>query len=276
LESTGGANSYVLVVFDSCRYDTFIEAGTPFCASLGEVKRRYSYASWTAPSHYNLLMGLMPHRSPSRVFASEVYKKEYREYTHRLGIDDVSFEDLVPSLWLPSFLRDRHGYRTHALVSLPVLNAFTPLAVGFDRYELMPQHNDMAAMLEKMVFEAGRPSFYLLNVGETHYPYALPGEPQGRWPRLSGVHGVVRDAAAARTEAFFEPDQLDELRGRQVEAVRYLDTVIERLLQIVPRGTWITVTSDHGELFGEDGYFGHGPILHDKVFEVPFVEGVVA
>ena len=27
------------------------------------------------------------------------------------------------------------------------------------------------------------------------------------------------------------------------------------------------------ELFGEAGYFGHGPIMHEKVFEVPFVEG---
>jgi hypothetical protein len=26
-------------------------------------------------------------------------------------------------------------------------------------------------------------------------------------------------------------------------------------------------------LFGEEGYFGHGPILHEKVLEVPFVEG---
>ena len=35
----------------------------------------------------------------------------------------------------------------------------------------------------------------------------------------------------------------------------------------------LVITSDHGELFGEEGYFGHGPIQHDKVFEVPFVEG---
>jgi glucan phosphoethanolaminetransferase (alkaline phosphatase superfamily) len=35
------------------------------------------------------------------------------------------------------------------------------------------------------------------------------------------------------------------------------------------------VTSDHGELFGEAGYFGHGPIAHDKVFEVPYVEGLL-
>ena len=57
--------------------------------------------------------------------------------------------------------------------------------------------------------------------------------------------------------------------------MKYLDTVVEELLDVVPRNTFVTITADHGELFGEDGYFGHGPIQHDKVFEVPFVEGKV-
>jgi hypothetical protein len=35
----------------------------------------------------------------------------------------------------------------------------------------------------------------------------------------------------------------------------------------------ITITADHGEVFGEDGYVGHGPVLHEKVYEVPFIEG---
>jgi arylsulfatase A-like enzyme len=60
-----------------------------------------------------------------------------------------------------------------------------------------------------------------------------------------------------------------------VETVRYLDGVFGRLFEMVPPNTYITVTSDHGELFGEDGYFGHGPIFHEKVFEVPFLEGMV-
>ena len=55
--------------------------------------------------------------------------------------------------------------------------------------------------------------------------------------------------------------------------MRYLNTVFERLFDIVPENTYITVTSDHGELFGEEGYFGHGPVFHEKVFQVPFVEG---
>ena len=47
------------------------------------------------------------------------------------------------------------------------------------------------------------------------------------------------------------------------------------MLDTVPKDTWVTITSDHGELFGEDGYFGHGPIQHEKVFEVFFVEAKV-
>mgnify|MGYP000503011707 CR=1 FL=1 len=46
-----------------------------------------------------------------------------------------------------------------------------------------------------------------------------------------------------------------------------------RLIERCPENTWFMIMSDHGELFGEDGYFGHGPIMHEKVFEVPFVEG---
>ena len=283
-DPTPGARNLVVIVFDSCRHDTFMEAAPRFVTRLGPVERRFSYASWTAPSHYNLLMGLMPHASPANVFASQVYKRDFLRFSDRLGIDGVAFEQMLPGLYLPPFLRAAHGYWTRALVSLPVMNEHTPLAVGFDSYELMPTHNDMAAMLERLRFDPHRPTFYLLNVGETHYPYALADEPPDRWPRISGVNGVFRalgeDAVEGRLVGrgehprFFDDQRLTALRERQVAAVRHLDGVVERLLDVVPERTWVTVTSDHGELFGEGGYFGHGPILHDKVFEVPFVEGV--
>ncbi len=81
--------------------------------------------------------------------------------------------------------------------------------------------------------------------------------------------------AAPKRRNFFSSKKLEELRRRQMEAVRFLDGLMEKLFDIVPRNTYITVTSDHGELFGEEGYFGHGPIQHPKVFEVPFVEGKI-
>lgn len=274
-------NNYILVVLDSCRYDSFVAARPRAMRKLGRVERRWSYASWTAPSHYNLLMGLMPHVSPKHVFASEYYKRDFLRFNERLGTDDFEFKSLIPKLYLPSFLQECLGYETHAMVSLPVLNPKTPINSGFSSFRLMDKHNDMRAMVRQMHFSEERPSFYLLNAGETHYPYALPDEPPEEWPRISGVHGVfkhlddhvVGGKLKGRAPRFFDQAKLETLRQRQVAAVKYLDGVVEELFDTVPENTYITITSDHGELFGEDGYFGHGPIQHDKVLEVFFVEG---
>ena len=276
-------NNYILVIFDSCRFDTFVTAAPKTIAKLGEVEKRWSYASWTAPSHYNLLMGLLPHHSPQNVFASEYYKKDFLKYNERLGQDDIEFKSFVPRLFLPAYLQQKLNYRTHAMMSLPVLNPRTIINQNFDTFRLMDSHNDMRAMVRSLKFSEDRPSFYILNVGETHYPYALPDEPRDKWPRVSGVHGVfkhldddiVGGKIGGESEKFFDQKKLDELQDRQVKAVQYLDQVIEELFDVVPENTYVTITADHGELFGEDGYFGHGPIMHEKVFEVPFVEGKI-
>jgi hypothetical protein len=249
---------------------------------LGRVEKRWSYASWTAPSHFNLLMGLMPHTSPRNVYASEYYQREFFQFNKRLGGRGIEFESFVPRLYLPVLLRSL-GYRTHAMVSLPVLNPATVLNSGFDSYLLMEKHNDMRAMLPRMTFSEEHPSFYLLNVGETHYPYALPTEPPDEWPRISGVHGVfkhlddhiVGGKLRKNREKTFDNRKLAVLGQRQIDAVKYLDSVVEELFDLAPKNTYVTITSDHGELFGEDGYFGHGPIQHEKVLEVPFLEGKI-
>jgi arylsulfatase A-like enzyme len=226
-------------------------------------------------------MGLLPHTSPKGVFASDYYKRDLVRFNERLGRADFSFQSLLPRMYLPAFLRSVLNYATHAMVSLPVLNPHTPLNQGFDTYRLMEHHNDMRAMLGHMTFREDRPSFYLLNTGETHYPYALPNEPPDEWPRISGVHGVFKHLDSElvggklrrNTQKMFDGSKLKQLRERQVAAVRHLDSVVEELFDLVPKNTYITITSDHGELFGEDGYFGHGPVMHEKVFEVPLVEG---
>lgn len=278
VEPPPGARNLVVVILDSLRYDSWVRAEPGVLGALGAVERRYTYATWTAPSHYNLLMGLMPHTNPAEVYASEYYKEDFLRYSERLGVPGMEFRRLLPSMFLPTYLKHTLGYRTHAMVSMPVLNPQTAINRDFDTFELMPSHNDMAAMLDRMTFSEDRPSFYLLNVGETHYPYAVPGDDPSQWPRISGVHGVFKrldDQPGPDNVEFFDATTLRELHGRQVESVRYLDGVFARLFDLLPSNTWVVVTSDHGELFGEDRFFGHGPVCHEKVLEVPFVEGVV-
>ncbi|MFT7484702.1 MAG: hypothetical protein ACI9F9_000546 [Candidatus Paceibacteria bacterium] len=279
-------NNFIIIILDSCRYDSFMRAETKTITKLsgGKVEKRYTYASWTAPSHYNLLTGLLPHTSPENVYASEYYKEDFFNYNERLGAKGIEFAKMVPGLWFPELLRNQLGYNTCARVSLPVLNPKTGINRAFDSFQLMDSHNDMAAILPTLEFSSERPSFTLMNVGETHYPYAKPEEDSSMWPRISGVNGVFKkmgeqidreDPAFKEDFQFFDQAKLDELRERQIDTVRYLDGVFEQLYDTVPKDTHIIVTADHGELFGEKGYFGHGPIMHEKCFEVPYLEGKI-
>lgn len=268
----------VFIVMDSCRYDSFIRAATPNIDRVGPTERRYSFASWTSPSHQTFLMGQVPHTSPRGVFASEVYKKEFARWVDRTGIAKLSFKSFVPQLSLTKVLKD-HGYRTVGRVSMPVLNAFAGFNRGFDDYRLMQNHNDFAGMVDEADFSGDGACFYFFNLGETHYPYMLQ---DAELPRISGVHGVMKgmddllqrssDCLDAEPE-FFSMEDMAYLHGKQVDAITYVDKVFARLYDKAPSGTHFIITADHGELFGEDSYFGHGPVMHEKCFEVPYVEG---
>jgi arylsulfatase A-like enzyme len=271
-------NNLDFIVMDSCRFDSLEAAATPTMDRFGAAQRRYSFASWTSPSHQTFLMGQLPHVSPRGVFASEVYKKEYARWTERVGIADLSFKTFVPELCLAKVLK-KLGYRTVARVSMPVLNAFAGFDRGFDDYRLMTNHNDFAGMVDEIDFSGPEPCFYFLNLGETHYPYMLQDDDL---PRISGVHGVLSmDDLVARSsddltadQTFFSMDAMRHFRAQQSRCVEYVDGVLGQLVEKSPANTYFIVTSDHGELFGEDGYFGHGPVMHEKCFEVPFLEGI--
>ena len=276
-------NNIVFIVFDSCRYDAYKAANTPNLDRIGVAEKRYSYASWTSPSHYTFLMGMVPHNSPKGVFASNVYREEFASWGDRINLPAVEFGKFVPQLSLPHFLKEQ-GYWTEGWVSLPVLNPLTNMSANFDKYELAPKHNNLQMIFDKLNFRDDKPSFFFINTGETHYPYILPGETAEDLPHISGVHGVfkhlddfLKDPSDfmedKKQDEFFSPEQFKSFYDKQITCVEYLDKVVGKFMDRSPDNTHFMIMSDHGELFGEDGYFGHGPIFHEKVFEVFFVEG---
>jgi arylsulfatase A-like enzyme len=272
-------NNLVYIVLDSCRYDSYCRAKRPNMDRIARAELRYSYASWTSPSHFTLLMGQVPHESPRRVFASEIYKKQFVQWVDRLGVADLSFKSFIPQLSLPKVMKDL-GYNTIARVSMPVLNSFAGFNRSFDDYKLMANHNDFAGMVREMEFPSGQSRFYFLNLGETHYPYMLDDK---SLPRISGLHGVLNGMDALLTRSadqpaeqtdFFSLDVMRQFHEQQVRCVEYVDALIGEMFQKSPPNTYFIITADHGELFGEDNYFGHGPVMHLKCFEVPFLEGL--
>jgi hypothetical protein len=112
-----GARNLVMVILDSLRYDSWVEAQPAVLGTLGKVERRFSYASWTAPSHYNLLMGLLPHTNPVEVYASEYYKEDFFNFNRRLGATGIDFAAMVPGLWMPGGAAKQKG--REMLSSLP-------------------------------------------------------------------------------------------------------------------------------------------------------------
>ena len=271
------ANDLIYIIMDSCRFDSYRRAKTPNMDHFGKAEQRFSYASWTAPSHHSIFMGQIAHQSPKRVLASEVYKKEFALWVDRLGVPDLSFKSFVPELSLSKMLQ-KLGYRTTARVSMPVLNAMTGFNRFFDDYKLMKDHNDFKGMVDEAVFSKDQPSYYFFNLGETHYPYMLK---DADLPKISGVHGVVKgmDEAIARMDnrnapqkEFFTKPEMVALHEQQVRCVEYVDGVLAALMDKAPKGTHFIIAADHGECFGEGDYFGHGPVMHRKVFEVPFLE----
>jgi hypothetical protein len=230
MSGASGARNFVLVTLDSCRYDAFETAHVPNLRGLGALQKRYSYASWTPPSHYAMLSGLLPHASLPHTHASAMYFHEFREHERRLGFPVMTQDCNMGAFYLPAFLRD-HGYATHARVSMHLLDPAGPLNRGFDSYKLMPRINDFGAIIDDVLFDDGRPAFWLLNVGETHYPYALADDPVSNLPRMPGTAGILealRSGDALRLPPLFSAQELVDLRARQVRALEAVDRLFPR------------------------------------------------
>lgn len=273
----------VIMVLDSCRFDSYVRAKTPNLDRIGIAEQRWAYASWTAPSHYTFFMGLVPHKAPQNVYASDVYKQDFGSWSERLDIPDLNFGSFLPQLSLAKMLKGV-GYHCIGRVSMPVLNSYTLVSKYFDDYKLMSNHFDFQGMVDDIEFSKDQPTLCFLNIGETHYPYMLEGDDL---PHISGLHGVAKELAAGGDaggklkrgsdmpfEELLLGDTMSRLHEQQVHCVEVVDRIAAELIEKAPEDTYFIVMADHGDCFGEGGYFGHGPVMHEKVFEVPFLEGM--
>jgi len=72
------------------------------------------------------------------------------------------------------------------------------------------------------------------------------------------------------------PEDVSALRSAYEYGIRYVDHYVGSLLQALEARdfalpSWVTLTADHGEGFGEHGYFFHTTELHDELIWVPLI-----
>ncbi len=110
------------------------------------------------------------------------------------------------------------------------------------------------------------PHFFFINMMEVHEPYSKKENPQN----------IIRDFKRNLLRDELNIEQIRTWKEIYPEEVIY---VTERILEIfgelkrnnVFDDSLIIVTSDHGQLLGEHGRFGHGVFLYDELLRVPLL-----
>ncbi len=263
-------NNYVLVTMDSCRYDA-VEAvwnQLQVLPAIGPLQEAFTFTTWTQPAHMNFMTGRLPWipRQPNnKPFHTGEYHRhelheDLRRWNERLGCHVGSILD--EGFRIETRLRQL-GYKLHAIVAARPLGIGSHFAHLFDKHRYVGGYGDtLLRAIEHLDFTA-QPVFLVLNLCETHYPYydgSYDEHYEKRW--VSGLGGQARAAAKGDVLAkpVFTVNELRELRLRQQRAVCYVDSLLPRLLEHLPQNTFLTITADHGECFGESGQFGHGEV----------------
>jgi Sulfatase len=255
------AERVLLVTYDSCRYDVLQTARTPVLDRYGPPARAQTPGNFTYPAHQAFFVGHLPHVLRDRPYYNRFSKQLLG--LERVGEKHVS-RDAMLRVSSPVNLLAGLRQRGYQVVGTAAMSWFqlSSLTEGFEKF----RHTgvDAEAQVDYLlsVLDIDRPFFAFVNFGETHAPFHFRGK-VGRCPldvRAASMSWppLERGRVGRGSSAF----------AHQVESAEFLDVQLEHLLQALPRDTVVVVCGDHGECFGEDGYWGHG-FNHPKVLEVP-------
>lgn len=263
--------NFLLCTYDSCRFDSFVEARTPVLDRFGPPKPAYTQATYTLPAHLAMFAGFLPHVFEEQPFYNRFIRQLWRiEYRH-VNVPPLVRFDTDSRNIVHGFAKQ--GYMTMGVAAMAWFRAGSPLRHGFKFFDRTRTNaRRQVEIIGDLVEKNGkRPFFAFINFGETHYPYSYEGMPgatgdieeRSDLARQRNPKGVRHGAA-----------QFDEVMWReQIACVEFLDRKMGELLRRfsqLRKDVTVVVCGDHGECLGEDGMYGHG-FYHPKVMEVPML-----
>jgi len=249
----------VFLTLDSLRFDVaqrvFEEGRSPNLARLiGSQgwERRHSPATFTYAAHQAFFAGFLP--TPADDPAAERLFALRFDGSRSIGQNTVVLDapDIVTGF-------KTRGYHTICVGGVGFFNKRTPLSRVlpglFDESHWSPElgvsnprspRNQVACAVHALA-EAPSPAFLFINFSATHKPTRM-----------------------------YMPDTKEDNVDTQAAALVAVDAALPPLFEALgKRGKCFALaTSDHGDAFGEDGYFGHR-LAHATVWDVPFAAGDV-
>lgn len=255
---TDDAPDLLLMTFDALRFDVADSAWkserTPFLRSVipHGWEPRHSPGSFTYAAHAALFAGFWPTPSTPRPFVRPIALRF--PGSRSVGADTLRLDgpDIVTGL-------AERGYHTVCIGGVGFFNPATPLGAVFpalfreshwqpefgvaERHSTREQIRQASHSVTQA--RADQPLFLFVNLSATHPP----------------TRGYV---AGARQESV----------ATQSAALEYVDSHLPPLFAALRqrgRRGQAYLMSDHGTLFGEDGWTGHR-IGHPTVWTVPYAE----
>lgn len=255
------SNSILFITLDSCRYDTFLDAGAPNLKAIGEVHRAMAPGNFTYASHAAMFVGFTPGvAQPAEPFINPKFGKIFKMVAggfYGKGTEYMTLEgaNIIQGL-------KRKGYLTLGSGSLgwfdPNTETGTHLSRDFDHFFYPGDTCSLGrqlAWLQPHLANPQQPVLAFLNIGETHVPYYFAGAP---WP-----------ADTNPCVPFSLENDAEECRRRQRACLEFVDERLGPLISAFQDATTL-ICADHGDCWGEDGLWEHG-IHHEKVLEVPLL-----
>jgi len=275
--------SFLVVVLDTTRADRLSCYGygkptTPAIDALAQRGARFEAAfaqsSLTPVSAATILSGANPYRHGVRSL---------------FVVGEGKLSEAVAS-W-PELCR-ASGRRTAAFVSARPMGAHYGLSRGFETYDddfsetraryalegfadapQRPGDETVDRALEWLAGRAGEPFALLVHLFDAHDASFLPPreflEPRVSFPLPPGL-GRLGDPK--RFPELHRPERLVEIYDAEIA---WMDMQVARLLERLRslgelERTLVCVVADHGEAFGEHGFWTHG-ILYQEQLRVPLI-----
>ena len=252
-----GTHDLALIVLDALRFDVAVEemagGGTPnLAARIPAWERRHSPGTFTYASHAAFFAGFLP--TPAR--PGRHPRRLALGFDGSETIDDSTC--VLEGATIVEGLAAR-GYHTLCVGGVGFFNLGNPLGSELPGRFAERHWDRCTGVTDPRTFENQ------LDVVESSHA-ALP--PDRR------AFTFVNVAALHQPNHFYlrgGPER--DSKQSHAAALRYVDAHVPRLFGVLGRRgpAFVIVTSDHGTLYGEDGYVGHR-VAHPIVTTVPYAE----
>jgi hypothetical protein len=256
-----GTHDALFITLDTLRYDVargaLAEGRTPNLAAVlpgGAWEARHSPGNFTYAAHHAFFAGFLPTPiAPGlhpRLFAVQF------EGSETIAPQTCVFDapDIVTGL-------AQRGYQTVCIGGVGFFN----------------KQNPLGRVLPSLFAENHwSPRLGVTDPHSTENQARLAVEILARLPKTKRVFLFINVSALHQPNRIFVPGAERDSVETQAAALAYVDSRLPVVFDAMRRRApvLVIICSDHGEAYGEDGYFGHR-ISHSVVWTVPYAEFVL-